>query len=376
MAGKDYYAILGVSRTATIEEIKKAYRKLAIKYHPDKNPGDKEAEEKFKEISEAYEVLSNEEKRRIYDQYGYEGLKNSGFKAPDIEEILRDFENLFGGFGDFFGGGFGQSGRRRRTTRGSDIHITLKLSLEDIAKGVKGKKIKIKKFVSCPHCKGSGAKNNEFTTCSTCSGTGYVTRVTQTFLGTFAQQSVCPTCKGEGRIPKEPCPYCAGQGIIKDEEIIEFDIPAGVTKDLTLTLRGKGHAAPRNGIPGDLIISFEEKPHEFFKREGLDIVYELPLGIPDIVLGTTVEIPTLEGSIKYKIQPGTDPAKIIRLKGKGLPHHSRNIKGDLVIKIKLFVPKSLSKEEKKFFEKLKDSPNFNPKKNQSFFQKMKETFGL
>ncbi len=377
MEEKDLYAILGVNRNATKEEIKKAYRRLAIKYHPDKNPGNKEAEEKFKEISEAYEILSDDKKRAIYDRYGYQGLKNRGFNASysSAEDFFSQVEDIFS---EVFGTDFGFSGysNTKRKRRGSDIRITIKLTLKDIANGVKGKKIKLKKYVPCSHCNGTGAKNNEFITCHTCQGRGYISQSTYSIFGTVTQRFECPTCHGEGRIPKEPCPYCAGQGIIKSEEIIEFDIPPGVTDNHQLTLRGKGNAAPKGGIPGDLIISFQEIPHPQLKRDGLDLIYTLNLGIPDIILGTTVQVPTVDKEIKLKIEPGTDPAKIIRIKNKGLPHYQYRKKGDLLVKINLFVPKNISKEEKKIFEKLRNSPNFNPNKNKSFFEKVKDNLGI
>lgn len=370
MTKRDYYEILGVSRNATKEEIKKAYRRLALKYHPDRNPGDKEAEEKFKEAAEAYEVLSDDQKRAIYDRYGHEGLKNSGGYTDfhDINDIFSAFSDLFD---DFFGGGFRSSQRTSRTRRagkrGSDLKITIKLTLKDIRDGIKKKKIKLKKKVKCPECGGTGGT---YDTCPTCRGTGYVYQRVQSFWGEIHRTTVCPTCNGEGKILKQACKVCNGTGVVDGEEIITIDIPPGVTGDMQMTLRGKGNAGERGGLSGDLIINFEEVPHPYLKRQGINLIYDLTLSIPQAVLGTTVSIPTIDDEIKLKIDPGIQPGKILRLKGKGLPEYGTNKLGDLLVKVNIFVPKNISSSEKKLMQQLLDSPNFQPKQKQGFFDKI------
>lgn len=378
---KDYYEILGIPRNATEEEIKKAYRKLAIKYHPDKNPGDKTAEEKFKEINEAYEVLSDKEKRARYDQFGHAGVGSSaasdggfyGSGGINMDDIFSHFEDIFGG--SF---GFGGTGARStRTRRGGDVKIQIKLTLEEIATGVT-KKIKIKKQVSCDACGGTGAKNGRMSTCPTCKGSGVITKVQQTILGTMQTRSTCPTCAGTGRVLEEKCNKCNGIGTIWGEEIISFNIPAGVEDGMELSLRGKGHAAPQGGIPGDLIIQIQEAPHPHFKREGNNLIYHLFLNFADAALGTDVEIPTLDGKVKIKIQPGIQSGKLLRLKGKGLPSVNGYGKGDIIIDVNVYTPTNLTPEEKRILEQLRYSKNFQPsqnKKEKSFFERMKEYFG-
>jgi molecular chaperone DnaJ len=381
---RDYYEILGVPRTATEEEIKKAYRKLAIQYHPDKNPGNKEAEEKFKEINEAYEVLSDKEKRARYDQFGHVGVGSSaasdgmgrGFYGGaniNMEDIFSHFEDIFGGG---FGGFGGTSSRRRRTARGSDIKISVKLTLEEIATGVT-KKIKIKKQVQCNACNGTGAKNGRMNTCPTCKGSGVFVKVQQTILGTMQTRSTCPTCGGTGSIPSEKCSVCNGIGTTLGEEIVSFNIPAGVENGMEISLRGKGHAAPNGGIPGDLIIQIEEVPHPHFKREGNNLIYHLFLSFPDAALGTQVEVPTLDGKARVKIEPGIQSGKLLRLKGKGLPSINGYGKGDIIIDVNVYTPTQLTPEEKKILESLRNSKNFQPSQNKrekSFFERMKEYF--
>ncbi len=377
MAKRDYYEILGVSRSATQEEIKKAYRKLALQYHPDRNPGDKEAEEKFKEAAEAYEVLSDEQKRAIYDRYGHEGLRNGGFSQShfhDIDDIFSAFSDIFDGF---FGGGGGFRGSSRthhaqRGRRGKDLKVTLKLTLKDIRDGIKGKKIKVRKKVACEACHGSGG---EYETCSTCNGKGYVYQRVQSFWGEIHRTTACPSCHGEGRILKKACNVCNGTGVVDGEEVVTIDIPAGVTGDMQMTLRGKGNAGYRGGPSGDLIITFEEEKHPELRREGINLVYDLTLSIPEAVLGTTAEIPTIDGQVKIKVDPGTQAGKIFRLRGKGLPEYGSARIGDILINVDLYVPKSISKDEKKLMQKLLNSENFKPKKK-SFFSKMKENIGL
>ncbi len=378
MSKRDYYDILEVSKNASKEEIKKAYRKQAIKYHPDKNPGDKSAEEKFKEAAEAYEVLSNDEKRRRYDQFGHEGVKGSGFAGGgfSVEDIFENFGSIFG---DIFGGfGFGGSGRQgKRMNKGTNLRIKVKLTLQDIANGVE-KKIKVKKYAACDICNGTGAKNGTaYSTCSTCNGMGQVTRVANTFIGQVQTRSTCPACNGQGQTITSKCPACAGEGIVRKDEIININIPAGVEEGMQLSVSGKGNAARQGGINGDLIIVIEEEKHPELIRDGNNLIYNLFLSIPQAAIGTPVEIPTVDGKVKVKIEPGTQPDKILRLRGKGLPSINGYGRGDLLVKVNVWIPKSLSKEEKKILEKLNDSPNFRPnpsKSDKSIFEKMRNFF--
>ncbi len=374
---RDYYEILGVSRSATKEEIKKAYRRLALKYHPDRNPGDKEAEEKFKEAAEAYEVLSDDEKRRVYDQFGHDGLRgNTGFSGfSDLNDIFSAFSDIFEEA--FFGGGGGFSGRSRRSrsarhNRGKDLKITIKLTLEDMVNGIQGKKIKIKKKVKCPECGGSGGERE---TCPTCHGSGKVYHTMQSFFGTIHQATTCATCNGQGFVISKPCPVCNGSGLVEGQEVVTIDIPPGVTGEMQMTLRGKGNAGPHGGINGDLIINFEEERHTDLRREGVNLVYDLNISIPEAVLGTSKEIPTVEGPVKIKISPGTESGKVLRLKGKGIPVYGENRRGDLLIKVKVFIPKNISKKEAEMMRRLQESENFKPKPK-SFFGKLKDNLGL
>ncbi|HQE54290.1 molecular chaperone DnaJ, partial [Tenuifilum sp.] len=323
---RDYYEILGVPRNASKDEIKKAYRKMALKYHPDKNPGDKDAEEKFKEAAEAYEVLSDDNKRARYDQFGHAGMGNGagggGFSHDwTIEDIFAQFGDIFGGhFGSFGGfGGFGGGRSSRRTNRGTDLRVKVKLSLSDIANGVE-KKIKVNKYVSCQSCGGTGAAGgSSYSTCSTCRGSGYVTRVTNTLLGQMQTTSPCPTCNGEGKVITNKCVACNGEGVVREDEVITVKIPAGVAEGMQLNVQAKGNAARRGGVPGDLLVMIEEEKHPNLVRDGNDLIYNLNISIPDAVLGAPAEIPTVDGKVKIKIEPGTQPGKILRLRGKGLP---------------------------------------------------------
>lgn len=375
MAKRDYYEVLGVSKSASQEEIKKAYRKLALKYHPDQNPGNKEAEEKFKEITEAYSVLSDEQKRAQYDRYGHEGVNGFQGGGADFSDIFSQFSDIFGaGFESFFGGG---SGSRRKGQRGSDVKITVKLTLEEIASGCE-KKVKYKKLVECDECHGKGSTNYDgIKTCSTCNGTG---EVKKRVGGGFFQQimvSTCPTCNGSGKIITDPCMKCKGDGRVKDDVYQTLNIPAGVADGMQLIQRGSGGVGKDGGYNGDLIIQIEEIPHEYFSREGDNLIYELAINIADAALGSTVEVPTLEGKAKFKIEPGTQSGKIVRLKGKGLPNLNKGYKGDLLIHINVWTPQNLTNEEKAILEKIKNMPGFNPKpvkKEKSFFEKMKEFF--
>ncbi len=378
MSKRDYYEVLGVSKNATEAEIKKAYRQLAIKYHPDKNPDDKQAEEKFKEAAEAYEVLSSADKRKAYDQYGHAGVGGAGGfggGGMNMEDIFEHFGDIFGGaFG--FGGSGGNGGSRRRANRGSNIRVKVKLSLDEIATGVT-KKLKVNKYVQCNTCSGTGAQGGGFTNCNTCGGRGSVTRVTQTILGAMQTTSTCGTCNGEGKIIQNKCKTCFGDGVTRDEETIEIKIPAGVAEGMQLNVQGKGNAGARNGIPGDLLVQIEETPHETLSRDGENLYYDLYINFVDAVLGAGTEIPTLGGKVKIKIDPGTQAGKILRLKGKGLPNVNGYGQGDLLITVNIWTPQNISKEEKEMLEKLKISPNFNPdpnKKEKSFFSKMKEYF--
>lgn len=379
MEKRDYYEVLGVSKSADATEIKKAYRKLALKYHPDKNPGDQEAEEKFKEAAEAYDVLSNDDKRRRYDQFGHAGMGGAGQGGfgggMSMDDIFSHFGDIFGGFGGF--SGFGGGGRSaHRVNRGTNLRVKVKLNLQEVSAGVE-KKIKVKKYVACQHCNGTGAKDGKsFSTCTTCHGSGQVTRVQNTILGAMQTTSTCPTCEGEGKIINEKCTFCNGEGVLMSEEVITINIPAGVAEGMQLSLSGKGNAARRGGVNGDLIVLVEEEEHPDLLRDGNDLLYNVFIGYPEAVLGETVEIPTIEGKVKVKIEPGTQPGKILRLRGKGLPDVNGYGKGDLLAKVNVWIPKSLSKDEKKLVEKMKETEGFKPGSSdkKSIFSKMKDFF--
>lgn len=381
MAKRDYYDILGVSKNAEQAEIKSAYRKLAIKYHPDKNPDNKEAEEKFKEAAEAYEVLSNAEKRQRYDRFGHAGNSgNGGFGGGgmNMEDIFSNFGDIFGGgnpFESFFGGSQSRGGRR--IVKGTNLRIKVKLTLEEIAKGVE-KKIKVNKLVVCKTCDGSGAKDKSSTsTCRTCGGSGSVRRVTNTILGQMQTTSTCPTCNGEGVEITAKCTTCHGEGLVRGEETISINIPAGVSEGMQLSMSGKGNSAPRGGVPGDLIILIEEIPHEVLKRDGVNVIYDLYISFVDAALGSNVEIPTIDGKAKIKIDPGTQGGKILRLKSKGIPEVNSYHKGDQLIYVNVWTPKALSQSEREQLENLRESPNFKPqpgKNEKSFFERVKEFF--
>ncbi len=386
MGKRDYYEVLGVSKSATDEEIKKAYRKLAIKYHPDKNPGDKEAEEKFKEAAEAYDVLSKPDKRARYDQYGHAGVNGAGGAGGfsggfSMDDIFSQFGDIFGGhFGGFSGfGGFGGSSSRggRRVSRGSDIRIRVKLSLKDIMHGVE-KKIKINKMVQCDKCHGRGAESEaDIKTCDYCKGTGMVTRVTQTILGQMQTQSPCPHCNGEGRVVSKPCSKCGGEGVVKASEEITFKVPAGVVEGMQLTVQGKGNAARRGGVNGDLLVIIEEEKHPELQRDGNDLIYTLFLSLPDAVLGCNAEIPSVDGKLKIKIDPGVQSGKILRLRGKGIPDVNGYGSGDLLVYVQVWTPTRLDRKEKELFESLRGSENFSPKPekdDRNFFDRIKKMF--
>ncbi|MCR4660182.1 MAG: molecular chaperone DnaJ [Bacteroidales bacterium] len=383
MAKRDYYEVLGVGKNATPDELKKAYRKLALQYHPDRNPGDKEAEEKFKEAAEAYDVLSNPDKKARYDQFGHAGLEGQGgygqggMNMNDIFSQFGDiFGDLFGGGFRGFGGGFGGAQSGRRVMRGSNLRIKVKLTLEEIDKGCE-KKIKVNKYVPCKTCGGSGSENNSYETCSHCHGTGVVTEIKRTIIGQMQTQSACPHCGGEGRIIKEKCHDCNGEGIVRSEEIISINIPAGVQDGMQFALSGKGNAAPHGGVPGDLVVLVEEIPHDLFERQESNLYHNTFISFSDAAMGATIEIPTLSGKVKVKIEQGTPSGKVLRLKGKGLPDINGYGRGDLLVCVNVWVPKNLTKEEKTMMETLKNSPNFQPnptKQERGFFDKMKDLF--
>lgn len=380
MSKRDFYEILGVSKGAAADEIKKAYRKLAIKYHPDKNPGDKAAEEKFKEAAEAYEVLSNPEKKQRYDQFGHAG-NSAGFGGGGGGGFGgMNMEDIFSQFGDVFGGGFGGGSSRgggRRMNKGSNLRIKVKLTLQEIANGVE-KKIKVNKFVSCKSCSGSGAQGGSaHSSCGTCRGSGQVTQVVNTILGRMQTATTCPACGGEAQIIKDKCKSCYGDGIVREEEVISINIPAGVAEGMQLSMSGKGNAAARGGIPGDLLIAIEEIEHDELKRDGNNLFYEKNISFVDAALGTQVEIPTVDGKAKIKIDAGTQSGKVLRLKGKGLPDVNGYQRGDLLVNIQVWTPQKLSKEETATLEKLRTSDNFIPNpntKDKSFFERMKQYF--
>ena len=384
---RDYYEVLGVEKTASEAEIKKAYRKLAIQYHPDKNPGDKEAEEKFKEAAEAYSVLSDKDKRARYDQFGHAGMGGaagggfSDFGDFDLNDIFSSvFGHGFSGFGGFggFGGGGGRASQRK--FRGSDLRVKVKMSLKDVSTGVE-KKFKLKKYVVCEHCHGTGAEGDGATeTCPTCHGTGSVTRTQQSIFGMMQTQSVCPQCNGEGKIIKNKCKHCSGEGIVYGEEVVEVKIPAGVAEGMQLTVNGKGNAGKRNGVTGDLLVVIEEEAHPDLIRDENDLIYNLLLSVPTAALGGAVEIPTIDSKVKVKIEPGTQPGKVLRLRGKGLPsvnsYGYSNGTGDLLVNVSVYIPETLSKEEKQAMEKMQNSDNFMPNMSvkEKIFKKFKSFF--
>jgi molecular chaperone DnaJ len=385
---RDFYEILGISKSASGDEIKKAYRKVAMQYHPDRNPGDKAAEEKFKEAAEAYEILSDPDKKAQYDRFGHQafaqGQGGGRGASMNMDDIFSQFGDIFGDdspFGSFFGGAGrsrGGGGGRGRGSRGSNLRIKLKLTYEEIAKGA-SKTIKVKKHVSCNGCGGSGAKDkNAVQTCGTCGGSGQVRRVQNTFLGQMQTVTTCPTCNGEGTTITNKCTVCKGEGKVYGEETVNIDIPAGVQEGMQLNASGKGNAGDRGGPNGDLIILIEEEPHAQLQRDGLNVVFDLHISFPDAVFGTQVEVPTIDGRAKIKIPAGTQSGKIFRLKGKGFPSVNNNYeKGDQLIHVNVWTPQHINAEEKQMLEKMTGSQNFQPKpdkSDKSFFEKVKEMF--
>ena len=381
MEKRDYYEVLGVSKGATREEIKKAYRQQALKYHPDKNPGDKKAEEKFKEAAAAYEVLSNDEKRARYDRFGHEGVNGAGGGFSGGGMTMEDIFSSFGDiFGDAFGGFAGFGGARRsgrRVNKGSNLRVKVRLNLSEIASGTE-KKIKVNKYVTCSTCGGSGAADeNSMTTCSACHGSGHVTRITNTLLGQMQTTSVCPGCNGEGKTITKKCSTCYGEGIVQKEEIIKINIPAGVSRGMQMNVEGKGNAARRGGVNGDLLVVMDEEEHPLLIREGNDLIYNLFISIPDSILGTNVEVPTVDNNVKIKIEPGTQPGKILRLRGKGLPEVNGYGRGDLLVNVNVWIPRNLTRDEIKTIEKFRDSESFTPKPDKDdkgFFERMRSYF--
>lgn len=383
MEKRDYYEVLGVSKTATDDEIKKAYRKMALKYHPDKNPGDKEAEEKFKEAAEAYDVLSNADKRARYDQYGHAGGPQGfggggfgGFGGFSMEDIFSQFGDIFGGRGGFGGFGGATGGRSRRVNRGSDLRIKVKLTLEEISKGA-SKTLKIPTLVKCDKCNGTGAKDGTaYTTCNTCHGSGTVIHTQNTFLGQMQSTATCPTCNGEGKIITDKCSKCNGEGVQREESTVSFNIPAGVADGMILTVKGKGNAPRHGGVNGDLLVVIEEVAHPELIRDGNDVIYNLMLDIPTATLGGSVEVPTITGKARVKITPGTQPGKVLRLRGKGLPSTEGYGTGDQLINIMVYIPETLSDSERKAIEGLQNSTNIQPTENTKnrIFSKLRHIF--
>ncbi len=383
MSKRDFYEILGVNKTSSADEIKKAYRKVAMQFHPDRNPGDKAAEEKFKEAAESYEILSDTDKKAQYDRYGHAGVSGNGRGhgaggGMNMEDIFSQFGDVFGDdlFGSFFGGGRGRT-TRSRGVRGSNLRVKIKLSFEEIAKVVT-KNIKVKKHIGCTTCQGSGAKDKgSVQNCGTCGGSGQVRRVTNTFIGQMQTVTTCPTCNGEGTTITAKCNSCRGEGRVYGEETVAIDIPAGVQEGMQLNLNGKGNAGERGGMPGDLIILIEEEQHKELQRDGLNVAYDLHISFTDAAFGIQVEVPTIDGRAKIKIPAGTQSGKIFRLKGKGFPAVNSYQKGDQLIHINVWTPQHLSAEEKTILEKLGHSPNFKPhpdKSDKSFLDKMREMF--
>ena len=391
---RDYYEVLGVNKSSTPDEIKSAYRKAALKWHPDKwvNGTDAEkktAEENFKEASEAYSVLSDENKKARYDRYGFAGMDGgsasgsggfSGFGDFDLNDILNsvfgrgfDFGGGFSGFSSFGGGG-SRGGTVKQ--RGSNIRVKVKLNLQEIAHGVK-KKIKVSKYVACTHCHGSGSEDGSTETCPTCHGRGQVVQTVNSFFGQMQTASVCPTCNGTGTVIKKKCTHCGGEGIMKGDEVIEIDIPAGVGEGMQLTVRGKGNAGPHNGVNGDLLVLIEEEPHPEFERDESTLIYNLFITIPDAILGTQAEVPTVDGKVRVKIAPGTQSGKVLRLRGKGLPILNGYGNGDMLVNVNVWIPKKFNKKEEELLQQLAQSDNFKPNptaEEKSFFSKIKDYF--
>jgi molecular chaperone DnaJ len=376
MAKRDYYEILGVGKGATDKELKKAYRKLAIKFHPDKNPDNKEAEGKFKEAAEAYEVLNDPNKKARYDQYGHAGLEGGGFGGGGFGGGGMNMDDIFSQFGDIFGSSFGGSRGGRRRSKGSNLRVRVKLTLEEIATGIE-KKIKIQKNVGCDDCNATGAENGNLNTCRQCNGAGQTAQIVNTPLGRMQTTATCNGCGGQGQTASSACGTCSGQGVVKKPEEVSINIPAGVEDGMQLSVSGKGNMAPRDGIAGDLIVVIEEIPHDTLKRDGKNLHLDLYISYTDAVLGSDPQIKTISSKVKIKLEAGIQSGKILRLRGKGLPSVDRYGSGDLLIHVNVWTPQELTKNQKKFFESCRDDDNFKPdpdKNNKSFFDKVKEMF--
>lgn len=392
MAKRDYYEVLGVEKGATADEIKKAYRKAALKYHPDKNPGDKDAEEKFKEAAEAYDVLSNPDKKARYDQFGHAGMggaasgggfSGGGFSMEDIFSQFGDifgghFGGGFGGFGGGFGGGFRSQSGGRRVNRGSDLRVRVKLTLKEIVNGTT-KKLKITKYVACDQCSGSGARTQGGVgKCPTCNGSGVVTEVVDSFFGRAQTQRVCPTCQGTGEVVTDPCPACKGEGIVKGEEIVEVKIPAGVGEGMQLSISGKGNAARHGGVAGDLLVVIDEEHDPQLVRDGNDLLHNHNISVTTALLGGTIEVPTVEGRAKVKVAPGTKAGSVLRLRNKGIPDINGRGRGDILVVVDIDIPSKLSQEEKNLIEQLSNTPSFkkadNSRPSENIFERMKNFF--
>ncbi len=384
---RDYYEVLGVEKNADADTIKKAYRKAAIKYHPDKNPGDKDDEENFNEAADAYDVLSNEDKRARYDRFGHAGMNGpgggaggfSGFGGAggfSMEDIFEQFGDIFGGTFGGFGGGRSRGGRQR-VNRGSDLRISVRLTLKEIAEGVT-KKLKLNKIIACEKCGGTGAKDKSaFTTCSQCGGSGYVITVQNSFFGRMQTQSVCPSCQGEGRVIKDKCPHCHGEGTERGDKVVEVKIPAGVAEGMALTLQGMGNAARHGGVNGDLIVVIKEESHPEFERQGNNLVHNLGISVTTAILGGDAEVPTIDGRVRISIDPGTQSGKVMRLRGKGLPDVNGRGRGDIIVVVDVVIPTTLNKEERKLVEQLSEQPNFkrtDSRDNQDILTRMKNFF--
>jgi molecular chaperone DnaJ len=379
MARRDYYEVLGVERSASQEDIKKAYRKKAFEHHPDRNPDNKEAEEKFKEATEAYEVLHDESKRANYDRFGHAatdggfGAGGAGAQGFDLSDALRAFMRDFGSFDDLFSGGGADTGRRVR--QGQNLQIRLQLTLEEILKGT-NKKIRLKRMVACSTCNGTGAKaGSKPKTCPECNGAGQVRRVQRSILGQFMSVTTCPRCHGEGEIVSDPCPTCKGDGRVESAETISVDIPAGVQEGNYIPIAGKGHVGPRGGPPGDLIILIEEISHPIFERHGEDVMCEVPVNFSTLALGGKIEVPTITGTARLEIPAGTQSHRIFRLRGQGLPRVHSSRRGDQLVRVVVWTPKKLSPEEKSILERFGDIVSAPPKPHKGLFERIRESFG-
>lgn len=384
---RDYYEVLGVEKSATADEIKKAYRKAAIQFHPDKNPDDKESEEKFKEAAEAYDVLGNPDKKARYDQFGhsptgsgaagggYGGYGGGGYGGGGFS-----MDDIFERFGDIFGGHFSggsQRGASQRVNRGSDLRVKVRLNLSEVVNGTT-KKLKINKQITCDQCDGTGAFDKDsYTTCNTCGGSGHTTQVINTMFGRTQATVTCPTCEGSGKIITKKCTKCSGSGTVKSEEVVEVRIPAGVGEGMQLSVSGKGNAAKHGGINGDLLVLIEEESHPELEREGNDLIHNLSINVADAIIGASVEIPTVDGKAKIKMEPGTQAGKVLRLRGKGIPDVNGYATGDLLVVVDIFIPSHISPAEKETLKKLQSSENFKPKtstKERNIFERMKSYF--